>query len=55
VYEDKPIIEIRQYRETALSKIWSQIKRLENPQTYYVDYSFKLYELKNALIEKFRK
>jgi nicotinate phosphoribosyltransferase len=55
VYEDKPIIEIRQYRETALSKIWSQIKRLENPQTYYVDYSLKLYELKNALIEKFRK
>jgi nicotinate phosphoribosyltransferase len=55
VYQDKPIIEIRQYREAALAKIWSQVKRLENPQTYYVDYSLKLYELKNSLIEKFRK
>ena len=55
VYQDKPIIEIRHYREAALAKIWSQVKRLENPQTYYVDYSLKLYELKNSLIEKFRK
>ena len=55
VYHDKPILDIRQYREDALAKIWSQVKRLENPQTYYVDYSLKLYELKNSLIEKFRK
>ena len=55
VYQIPNIHDIRTYREAALLKIWSQVKRLENPQEYYVDYSQKLYDLKVSMIEKYRK
>jgi nicotinate phosphoribosyltransferase len=55
VYNTPSIHEIKAYREEALSKIWSEVKRLENPQQYYVDYSQKLYDLKVHMMEKYQK
>jgi nicotinate phosphoribosyltransferase len=55
VYKLPSVHEIRSYREEALSKIWSEVKRLENPQTYYVDYSQALYNLKVYMMEKYQK
>lgn len=55
IYHAPKIEEIKQYREVELSKCWNQVKRLENPQEYYVDYSQKLYDLKTSMIKKYRK
>lgn len=55
VYTLPSIHDIKRYREEALSKIWSEVKRLENPQPYYVDYSKSLYDLKVHMMEKYQK
>jgi len=55
VYDAPTIHQIRAYKEIALNKIWDQVKRLENPQEYYVDYSQQLYDLKTSMIELHRK
>lgn len=34
--------------------LWDQIKRFENPQTYFVDLSKKLWSCKNELLEACR-
>ena len=34
--------------------LWDQIKRFENPQTYFVDLSKKLWNCKNELLESCR-
>jgi len=35
-----------------LETLWDEVKRFENPHTYYVDLSKKLWDIKNALLEK---
>lgn len=47
--------QIRNYRETALSQFWNELKRKSNPQEYYVDLSEELWRLKNKMIEDKRK
>ncbi len=51
VYDCPSIDEIRTYRATQMEKLWEQVKRYENPQTYYVDYSTKLWKVKHDLLE----
>ena len=43
--------EIRAYSEEEFSKLWDEILRFEYPQTYFVDLSKKLLELKLAMLE----
>ena len=51
VYTCPPIQEVRQFCHDQIETLWEQIRRFENPQTYYVDYSTKLWRVKNALLE----
>lgn len=51
VYECPSVEEVRQYCHDQIETLWEQIRRFENPQTYYVDYSTKLWRVKNALLE----
>ena len=33
-----------------MDAMWAEMKRLENPQTYYVDLSYELWKLKNDML-----
>ena len=55
IYHAPSIHDIKKYREEELNRFWKQVKRLENPQEYYVDYSKALYDLKTTMIEKYKK
>ena len=35
-----------------LATIWEEVKRLNNPQKYYVDLSQDLYDLKNKMLNE---
>ena len=43
--------EIREYCQEQLNLLWDSIRRFENPQTYYVDLSQKLWDLKQEILQ----
>ena len=50
VYDLPSIDEIAAYCREQISLLWDEVKRFENPHTYYVDLSKKLYDIKNILL-----
>ena len=50
VYNSPELSEIRDYCKSELDKIWDEVKRFENPHTYYVDLSQKLWDVKYKLL-----
>ena len=52
VYKQPSLYEIRIYCAEQLETLWDEVKRFENPHTYYVDLSKKLWDIKNELLEK---
>ncbi len=52
VYRCPPIDEVREYCRDQIETLWGETLRFENPQTYYVDLSQQLWDMKNQLIEK---
>ena len=50
VYDCPSIEEIAAYCREQVNLLWDEVKRFENPHTYYVDLSKKLYEIKNILL-----
>ena len=52
VYEDPSILEKRDYCTREMDTLYPEVKREENPHTYYVDLTRKLLELKKALIKE---
>ncbi|MBE6031145.1 MAG: nicotinate phosphoribosyltransferase [Clostridiales bacterium] len=52
VYKTPDIEEIRRYCAEQVATLWDEMYRFEKPQTYYVDLSQKLYDLKTTLIEE---
>ena len=54
VYELPSLEEIKKYCKEQLDVMWDEMKRFENPQTYYVDLSENLWRLKYAMIEETR-
>ncbi len=54
VYNCPSISKIRQYCLSEVDTLWDQIKRFENPQTYFVDLSKKLWDCKHQLLEACR-
>jgi nicotinate phosphoribosyltransferase len=52
IYKSPELTEIAKYEKEQLSTIWDEIKRLENPQRYYVDLSKKLWDLKNNMLNE---
>lgn len=55
VYKAPNLDEIREYSLKQVDLLWDELKRFTNPQTYYVDLSQKLWDLKNEMIQKIRK
>lgn len=51
VYIKPSIEEIKAYCTEQVEALWDEMLRFENPQTYYVDLSHDLWELKKELIE----
>lgn len=52
VYTSPSVLEIAKYKKEQVNTIWEEIKRLDNPQKYYVDLSKKLWDLKNEMLHK---
>ena len=52
VYENPSIEEIRTYCSQQIETLWSETLSFENPQTYYVDLSQNLWNMKNQLLEE---
>lgn len=51
VYDVPELSAIRDYSEAEFSNMWDEILRFEYPQTYYVDLSKKLLDLKLKMLE----
>jgi len=53
VYKSPSLQEIKQYCKDQVDTLWEETLRFENPQTYYVDLSKKLWDIKHELINKY--
>lgn len=51
VYDAPNLEEIRQHSKNEVARLWDEIKRFEYPQTYYVDLSEELKNLKHSMLE----
>lgn len=51
VYQRPSLQEIQQYCREQVDALWDEVKRFENPHTYYVDLSQKLWDLKQKLLK----
>lgn len=52
VYNIPALEEIQTYCTEQVSTLWDEVTRFENPHKYYVDFSGKLWGIKQNLIEK---
>ncbi len=52
VYQSPDIEEIRKYCAEQVDTLWEEVLRFENPHSYYVDLSQKLWDIKQELLEK---
>ena len=55
VYELPGLEQIRAYCAKQVDTLWDEVKRFDNPHTYYVDLSQKLWNIKNELLMRFGK
>ncbi len=51
VYESPDIEDIKAYAAEQVDTLWDETLRFENPQTYYVDLSQKLWDMKHQLLK----
>ena len=51
VYKQPTLDEIRDYCRAQVDTLWDEVKRFDNPHTYYVDLSQKLWDIKYALLK----
>ena len=52
VYDSPSLNEIRAYCQQQVETLWDEVRRFDNPHTYYVDLSQKLWDIKHGLLEK---
>lgn len=55
VYQMPTAKESKEYCLSQVESLWDEVKRFENPHTYYVDLSEKLWDLKHELLRFNRK
>ncbi len=53
VYESPDLQSIQQFCKEQINTLWDEMLRFENPHKYYVDLSPKLWDLKQALLQKY--
>ena len=52
VYKLPKLDEIQAYCEAQVDTLWDEVKRFDNPHTYYVDLSQKLWDIKDRLLHE---
>ena len=52
VYDRPKLDDIKKYCAAQVDTLWGEYKRFENPQTYYVDLSQKLYDIRQGLLHE---
>ncbi len=52
VYNSASVKEISKYRAEQVESLWDEVKRFENPHTYYVDLSEDLWTLRHDLLNE---
>ena len=52
VYVSPSVKEIAKYRAEQVDSLWDEVKRFENPHTYYVDLSEELWNLRHELLNQ---
>lgn len=52
VYERPSLQEIQAYCKEQVDTLWDEVKRFENPHTYYVDLSQRLWDIKQGLLRQ---
>ena len=52
VYELPTLEQIRTYCAQQVDTLWDEVKRFDNPQTYYVDLSQNLWDIKYGLLKE---
>lgn len=52
VYDLPTTNEIRNYCSDQIDRLWDEVKRFENPHTFYVDLSQKLWNVKQELLKR---
>ncbi len=50
IYDSPSLSEIREYCQDQVDKLWDEVKRFDNPHSYYVDLSDKLWTIQNNLL-----
>ena len=51
VYDSPSLEEIKAYCAQQVDTLWDEVQRFDNPHTYYVDLSQKLWDIKYALLK----
>ena len=52
-YNSPDIKDIKKFCNEQVDTLWDEVKRFENPHTYYVDLSQRLWEEKNRLLDEY--
>lgn len=52
VYECPDLQQVRDYCKEQVETLWDEVKRFDNPHTYYVDLSKKLWDIKFGLLKE---
>ena len=52
VYDCPNKEEVKKYCSEQMETLWEETLRFENPQTYYVDLSKKLWDVKHKLLQE---
>ncbi len=52
IYKDRALSAIRSYCAGQMGTLWDEVLRFENPHTYYVDLSQKLWDEKNKMLQE---
>lgn len=53
VYKSPEVMEMKEFAKEETEKLWPEVLRFENPHTYYVDLSTKLWKLKQSLLHEY--
>lgn len=54
VYDTPELEVLREYCKMEVDGLWDEVKRFENPHTYYVDLSEKLWTMKHGMLEDYQ-
>lgn len=54
VYENPSLSVLREYCKMEIDGLWEEVKRFENPHSYYIDMSRKLWDIKYKLLDNYQ-